>query len=187
MWNNIVFHSGVRQTNEQLLPLNPQYSLKKLEVKIQANISKIKQQYCPLIQQSLKEWELWIHSQTPNHRSEKALRGWFGSELGVFNSIDQEILLKKASTGSSYIGQIQTPLRSTLLSLAHTQSLAANLWTTLANNTQQDSQAVVGFMGKVQSNISLAFQCKQAQLCVATVCNFRKTWKKESWGNCHKN
>lgn len=70
---------------------------------------------------------------------------------------------------SPYIAQIQTPLRSTLLSLAHTQSLAANLLTTLANNTQQDFQAVVGFMGKLQGNISLAFQCIQAQLWLRSV------------------
>lgn len=75
MRNNRVFHSGVRQTNEQLLHANPQYSLKKLEVKIQANISKIKQQYYPLTQQSLKEWELWIPSQTSNYRYKKEENG----------------------------------------------------------------------------------------------------------------
>ena len=83
MLNNIVFHSVVRKTNEQLLLLNPRYSLKKLDVKIEANRTKIKQQYYPFIQQSLKGWESWMHSQTPNHRSKKGLRGWFGSDLGI--------------------------------------------------------------------------------------------------------
>lgn len=56
------------QSNEQKLMVDPKYSLKKVVVKLQADISTIKSEYKSFINRSLIGWGTWIQSRTPRTR-----------------------------------------------------------------------------------------------------------------------
>lgn len=82
---------GVRQSNEQKMMLDPKYSLKKVAVKLQADITTRKSECKSFINQSLIGWGTWIQFGTPRTRLRRDLTGWFRSGMAVLNSIDQEV------------------------------------------------------------------------------------------------
>ncbi|XP_014815729.1 PREDICTED: uncharacterized protein LOC106898796 [Calidris pugnax] len=116
----------VRQSNEQKLFLDPTYSLKKVRVKVQADISQIKSECLPFVSQSLKGWKAWLHSRAHHSRKQRDLTGWFGSGLGVLNSIDQEVIINKLSTVTSDLGRLEVPLRSSLITLAGAKKMLSH-------------------------------------------------------------
>ncbi|XP_014812210.1 PREDICTED: uncharacterized protein LOC106896609 [Calidris pugnax] len=158
----------VRQSNEQKLFLDPTYSLKKVRVKVQADISQIKSECLPFVSQSLKGWKAWLHSRAHHSRKQRDLTGWFGSGLGVLNSIDQEVIINKLSTVTSDLGRLEVPLRSSLITLAGAQQLTVDFISLLSNHTTEDFQAVATFVQGLQGNVSIAIKCIQTQQVLET-------------------
>ena len=56
----------VRNTGQQLLLFNPEWSLKHVELLMQISISEIQPAGSPLIQTSLEGWTAWLKSKHPS-------------------------------------------------------------------------------------------------------------------------
>lgn len=110
-----------------------------------------------------------MHSRAHHSRKRRDLTGWFGSGLGVLNSIDQDVPINKLSTVTSDLGKLEVPLRSSLITLAESQQLTADLISLLPNHTSQDFQAVASSVEGPQGNVSIAIQWVQTQLWIQSV------------------
>ncbi|KAJ7405423.1 hypothetical protein BTVI_69131 [Pitangus sulphuratus] len=155
--------------NEQKLLLDPTYSLKRVRINLQVNISTIQKDCQPYIQQSLKGWHAWMMTRSPRTRTQRDVTRWFGTGLGVLNTIDQEVLVNKLSAVTSDLGKLKVPLRSSLFTLAKTQSLAVKLLTLVANHTAGDFTKIIDYAGIIHKRFALAIQCLQTQQWVQSV------------------
>ena len=159
----------IKQSNEQKLLLDPTYSLKKIQINLQVDVSHIQKSCQPYIQQSLKGWNAWLTARSHHTRTRRDVPGWIGTGLGVLNTIDQEALVNKLSTITSDLGKLQVPLRSSMLTLAETQSLAVKLITLVSNHTDEDFAKIIDYTGNISKEVALAIQCIQTQQWVQSV------------------
>uniref|UniRef100_A0A8D2M0Y0 Uncharacterized protein n=1 Tax=Zonotrichia albicollis TaxID=44394 RepID=A0A8D2M0Y0_ZONAL len=146
---------GVKNVSEQQLLFNPKWSLKRVELIMQINISKIQPACSSFLKTSFEGWTTWLQKQAYlRSRMRKDLTGILGTGLGVLNGIDSEILMNKLATAAGSLTKLRQPLQSSLLALGTSQwqiSNALSKWKALST---------------VQDNVSLAFSCIQAQLWV---------------------
>ncbi|XP_068888050.1 uncharacterized protein [Aphelocoma coerulescens] len=155
----------VRNTGQQLLLFNPEWSLKRVELLMQINISEIQPACSPLIQTSLEGWTAWLQKQTPlKGRMRRDLSGMLGTGLGVINGIDSEILMNKLATATSDLTKLKQPLQSSLLALGNSQWQVSKILPDLAKISNLDHELILNTLGTAQDNVSLAFSCIQAQL-----------------------
>uniref|UniRef100_A0A8D2LZR5 Uncharacterized protein n=1 Tax=Zonotrichia albicollis TaxID=44394 RepID=A0A8D2LZR5_ZONAL len=146
----------IRRSNELKLLLDPTYSLKKVQMNIQTDVTHLQKDCRPFIQQSLKGWNAWLATRSYHKRVQRDLSGWFGTGFGILNTIDQKVLLKM-------------PLSSSMLTLAETQSLVVKLLTMVANQTAEDFVKLADYTGELSKDIALAIQCSQTQQWVQSV------------------
>lgn len=86
----------VRNVGEQQLIFNLEWSLKRVELVMQINISKIQPACSPFLKTSFEGWTTWLQKQAYlRSRTRKDLTGILGTGLGVLNGIDSEILMNK--------------------------------------------------------------------------------------------
>ncbi|XP_031980095.1 uncharacterized protein LOC116451072 [Corvus moneduloides] len=155
----------VRNTGQQLLLFNPEWSLKRIELLMQINISEIQPACSPLIQTSLEGWTGWLQKQTPlKDRMRRDLTGMLGTGLGVINGIDSEILMNKLATATSDLTKLKQPLQSSLLALGNSQWQVSKILPDLAKLSNLDHELILNTLGTAQDNVSLALSCIQAHL-----------------------
>ncbi|XP_058664607.1 uncharacterized protein LOC131560012 [Ammospiza caudacuta] len=155
----------VRNVGEQQLLFNPEWSLKRVELIMQINISKIQPACSSFLKTSFGGWTTWLQKQAYlRSRTKRDLTGILGTGLGVLNGIDSEILMNKLATAAGSLTKLKQPLKSSLLALGTSQwqiSKVLSKWETAGD---QDHKLIAEALGTVQDNVSLAFSCIQAQL-----------------------
>ncbi|KAK4806952.1 hypothetical protein QYF61_027319 [Mycteria americana] len=124
----------IKNTGQQHVLFNPSWSLKRVELLMQIDMSAIKPTCSPFLGTSYAGWLAWLHGQT---KRDVTCIIWTG--LGVLNSIDAE---HWELTNGSYL--IYYPQ-----------------WERIH---ERDHQLIVDALGVAQSNVSLALSCIQAQL-----------------------
>ena len=156
----------IRNTGQQGVLFNPSWSLKRVELLIQINISTIKPTCSPLLGTSYVGWTVWLYRRTltPPKRTSRDVTGIIGAGLGVLNSIDAEVLVNKLSTTTSDLYRLKHPLRSSVLALGTNQWLSSEILPQWEKMNEKDHQLIIDALREAQINISLALSCIQAQL-----------------------
>ncbi|XP_030921224.1 uncharacterized protein LOC115949082 [Geospiza fortis] len=155
----------VRNVGEQQLLFNPEWSLKRVELLMQINISKIQPACSSFLKTSFEGWTTWLQRQVyPRNRIKKDLTGILGTGLGVLNGIDSEILMNKLTTAASGLTKLKQPLESSLLALGTSQWQISKVLPEWEETGDHDQKLIVEALSAVQDNVSLAFSCIHAQL-----------------------
>ncbi|XP_067170013.1 uncharacterized protein [Apteryx mantelli] len=156
----------IKNTGQQQVLFNPSWSLKRIELLMQINISTIKPACSPFLRTSYTGWLAWLRGRTlaSPRRTRRDVTGIIGTGLGVLNSIDAEVLVNKLSTTTGDLNKLEHPLRSSLLALGTNQWLLSDVLPQWEGINERDHQLIVDALGAVQINVSLALSCIQAQL-----------------------
>ena len=156
----------IKNTGQQQVLFNPSWSLKRVELLMQINMSAIKPTCSPFLGTSYAGWLAWLHGRTLTspRRTRRDVTGIIGTGLGVLNSIDAEVLVNKLSTTTSDLNKLEHPLRSSLLALGTNQWLLSDILPQWKRINERDHQLIVDALGVAQTNVSLALSCIQAQL-----------------------
>ncbi|XP_074424308.1 uncharacterized protein LOC141735521 [Larus michahellis] len=156
----------IKYTGQQRVLFNPSWSLKRVELVMQINISTIKPACSSFPSTSYAGWLAWLHGRTftSPRRTRRDATGIIGTGLGVLNSIDAEVLANKLSTTISDLNKLEHPLRSSLLALGTNQWLLSDVLPQWERISKRDHQLIVDALGVAQTNVSLALSCIQAQL-----------------------
>ncbi|XP_076185054.1 uncharacterized protein LOC143156043 [Aptenodytes patagonicus] len=156
----------IKNTGQQRVLFNPSWSLKRVELLMQINISTIKPTCSPFLSTTYAGWLAWLcgRTLTSPRRTRREMAGITGTGLGVLNSIDAEVLVNKLSTATSDLNKLEHPLRSSLLALGTNQWLFSDILPQWERINEGDHQLMVDALGAAQNNVSLALSCTQAQL-----------------------
>ncbi|XP_042660771.1 uncharacterized protein LOC116964869 [Tyto alba] len=155
----------IRNVGQQQLLFNPDWSLKRVELIIQTNISEIQPACLPFVETSFKGWTRWTQKQMHlESRTKRDLTGVLGTGLGVLNRIDSEVLMNKLVTATSDLTRLKQPLQSSLLALGTSQWQVSKILPIWEKNEDQDHRLILDALNMAQNNVSLAFSCIQAQL-----------------------
>ncbi|XP_042656327.1 uncharacterized protein LOC122154120 [Tyto alba] len=155
----------IRNVGQQQLLFNPEWSLKRVELTIQTNISEIQPACLIFLTTSFKGWTMWSQKQTHlRSRMKRDLTGVLGTGLGVLNGIDSEVLMNKLATATSDLTRLRQPLQSSLLALGTSQWQVSKVLPSWERVEDQDHRLILDALSMVQDNVSLAFSCIQAQL-----------------------
>ncbi|KAK4811143.1 hypothetical protein QYF61_019774 [Mycteria americana] len=156
----------IKNTGQQQVLFNPSWSLKRVELLMQINMSAIKPTCSPFLGTSYAGWLAWLHGRTLTspRRTRRDVTGIIGTGLGVLNSIDAEVLINKLSATTSDLNKLEHPLRSSLLALGTNQWLLSDILPQWKRINERDHQLIVDALGVAQTNVSLALSCIQAQL-----------------------
>ncbi|XP_056371321.1 uncharacterized protein LOC130266010 [Oenanthe melanoleuca] len=148
----------VRNTGQQQLLFNPEWSLKHVELLIQTNISEIQPACSSFLKPSLEGWTTWLQKQVHfRDRMRRDLTGMFGTGLGVLNGIDSEMLANKLATATNDLTKLGQPLQSSLLALGNSQWQVSKVLPNWAKTENQDHNVIIDALSTVQDNVSLAF------------------------------
>ncbi|XP_053911664.1 uncharacterized protein LOC128850707 isoform X1 [Cuculus canorus] len=158
----------VGNTGQQQMLFKPEWSLKRVELLMQNNVSEIQPACTPFLHTSYEGWTTWLR-RSSQRRITRDLTGVLGTRLGVLNSIDSEVLMNKLATTTYDLAKMQQPLRSSLLALGTHQWLLSNILPKWEKMNVKDHKLILDTLGVAQSNISLALSCIQAQLWMQTV------------------
>ena len=158
----------IKRVGQQRLLFNSSWSLKRVELSMQINISAVKPACSPFISTSYTGWLAWLHgrSLTLPNRVKRDVTGILGTGLGVLNSIDAEVLADKLSTATHDLKKLEHPLQSSLSALGTHQWLLSDILPQWERVNEKDHQLIIDALGIAQNNISLALSCIQAQLWV---------------------
>ncbi|XP_074992061.1 uncharacterized protein LOC142074943 [Calonectris borealis] len=162
----------IRNTGQQQMLFNPEWSLKQVELQIQNNVSEIQPACSPFLRTSYEGWTTWLRKRTAatfQRRISRDLTGVLGTGLGVLNSIDSEIIMNKLATSAADLTKLRQPLRSSLLALGTHQWLVSKVLPDWERINIGDHKLIIDALGGLQSNISLALSCIQAQLWMQSV------------------
>ncbi|XP_066845245.1 LOW QUALITY PROTEIN: uncharacterized protein [Anser cygnoides] len=155
----------VRNTGQQQLLFNPEWSLKRVELLIQINISAVQPACSPFLKTSLEGWTIWSQKQVHlRGRTQRDLTGMLGTGLGVLNGIDSEILMNKLATATSDLTKLKQPLQSSLLALGTSQWQVSKVLPIWEKAEDQDHRLIIDALSMAQDNVSLALSCIQVQL-----------------------
>ncbi|XP_071895524.1 uncharacterized protein [Anas platyrhynchos] len=155
----------VRNTGQQQLLFNPEWSLKRVELLIQINISAVQPACSPFLRTSFEDWTIWSQKQVHfRGRTRRDLTGMLGTGLGILNGIDSEILMNKLATATSELTKLKQPLQSSLLALGTSQWQVSKVLPKWENAEDQDHKLIIDALSMIQDNVSLALSCMQAQL-----------------------
>ncbi|XP_067164812.1 uncharacterized protein [Apteryx mantelli] len=161
----------VRNTGQQRVLFNPSWSLKRVELLMQINISTVKLACSPFLSTSYAGWSARLHRRTLTSpkRTRRDVTSIRGAGLGVLNSIDAEVLMNKLSRVTSDLHKLEHPLHSSLLALGTNQWLLSNVLPQWERINERDHHLIVNALGVAQYNVSLALSCIQAQLWMQSV------------------
>ena len=155
----------IRNTGQQQLLYNPEWSLKRVELLMQTNISEIQPACSSFLKTSFEGWALWLQKRIHfRGRMQRDLTGILGTGLGVLNGIDSEILMNKLTTATSDLRKLDQPLRSSLLALGASQWQISKVLPKWEKAADQDHELIIKALYMAQDNVSLALSCTQAQL-----------------------
>lgn len=165
----------IRKTGQQIVLFNPQWSLKKVELQIQVNISNIRPDCSPFLRTSYEGWTTWLrrrrgaYQSLYQNRMKRDVTGIVGTGLGVLNAIDSEVIMNKLAATTRDISKLQQPLRSSLLALGAQQWLISKVVPDWGRANTEDHLFIADAVGTLQGDIALAMSCIQAQLWMQTV------------------
>ncbi|KAK4820012.1 hypothetical protein QYF61_017391 [Mycteria americana] len=154
-WYNLTFTDSpyiIKNMGQQQVLFNPSYSLKRVELAMQTNISAIKPTSLPFLK-----------------RSKRDVTGVLGTGLRVLNSIDAEVLANKLATATSDLNALKHPLQSSLSALGGSQWLLLDILPQWQEVNEKGHQLIVNALGVTQNNVSLALSCIQAQLWMQSI------------------
>lgn len=155
----------IRNTGQQQLLFNPEWSLKRVELLMQTNISEIQPACSSFLKTSFEGWTTWLQKQVHfRGRMQRDLTGILGTGLGVLNEIDSEILMNRLATATSDLTKLDQPLRSSLLALGTSQWQISRVLPSWEKVADQDHELIIKALNVAQDNVSLALSCIQAQL-----------------------
>ncbi|XP_076212573.1 LOW QUALITY PROTEIN: uncharacterized protein LOC143169181 [Aptenodytes patagonicus] len=156
----------IKNTGQQRVLLHLSWSLKRVDLLMQINISTIKPTCSPFLSTTYAGWLAWLcgRTLTSPRRTRRDVTGIVGTGLGVLNSIDAEVLVNKLSTATSDLNKLKHPLQSSLLALGTNQWLLSDILPQWERINERDHQLIVDALGAAQNDVSLALSCIQAQL-----------------------
>ncbi|XP_039946963.2 uncharacterized protein LOC120765837 [Hirundo rustica] len=160
----------IRNTGQQQLLFNPEWSLKRIEVLMQTNISEIQPACSSFLRTSSEGWTTWLQKQVHfRGRMRRDLTGILGTGLGVLNGIDSEILMNKLATATNDLVKLRQPLQSSLLALGTSQWEISKILPKWKEAEDQDHKLIINALNIAQNNVSLALSCIQAQLWIQSI------------------
>ncbi|XP_053789324.1 uncharacterized protein LOC128782859 [Vidua chalybeata] len=155
----------IRNTGQQKLLFNPEWSLKRVELLMETNISAVQPACSPFLRSSFERWTKWLQKQVHlRGRMRRDLTGMLGTGLGVLNGIDSEILMNKLAAATNDLTKLTQPLQSSLLALGDNQWQVSKVLPRWRDIEDHDHDLLVDMLQVAQGNISLALSCIQAQL-----------------------
>ncbi|KAK4806434.1 LOW QUALITY PROTEIN: hypothetical protein QYF61_013927 [Mycteria americana] len=168
------FNTGpyiIKNTGQQQVLFNPSYSLKRVELAMQTNLSAIKPTSSPFLSTSYAGWSAWLHKPTliSPKQPKRDVTGVLGTGLGVLNSIAAEVLAKKLATVTNDLSALKHPLQSSFSALGANQWLLSDILPQWGEVNEKDHQLIVDALGVTQNNVSFALSCIQAQLWMQSV------------------
>uniref|UniRef100_A0A8C8R7M0 Uncharacterized protein n=1 Tax=Pelusios castaneus TaxID=367368 RepID=A0A8C8R7M0_9SAUR len=160
----------VKEDIRKQLIIDPTYSLKKVIIDL-APISSIKPQCQKYTEPLDRGWKRWLYTQVfpgvSNNRKKRGIidtaLGGAGTGLGILNSIDVEILANKLSMLGQRLGDLAKPLKNSLTEMSTSQHLVANILPDWESSQRADHLKILDTVEVLQSNLSLALACMQAQ------------------------
>ncbi|XP_068280354.1 uncharacterized protein [Nyctibius grandis] len=171
--NPRVFKVGpyaIRNTGQQQMLTNPEWSLKPVELLMTVNIAEIQPACSPFLKTSFEGWTTWLRKQVPfKSRQQRDLTGALGTGLGILNGIDSEILINKLASLGDDMTKLQQPLQSSLSALGTHQWLLSKVLPQWLETEERDHELIIDALKIAQDNISLALSCTQAQLWIQSV------------------
>ncbi|RMC21231.1 hypothetical protein DUI87_02089 [Hirundo rustica rustica] len=160
----------IRNMGQQQLLFNPEWSLKRIEVLMQTNISEIQPACSSFLRTSSEGWTTWLQKQVHfRGRMRRDLTGILGTGLGVLNGIDSEILMNKLATATNDLVKLRQPLQSSLLALGTSQWEISKILPKWKEAEDQDHKLIINALNIAQNNVSLALSCIQAQLWIQSI------------------
>ncbi|RMC10979.1 hypothetical protein DUI87_12171 [Hirundo rustica rustica] len=160
----------IRNTGQQQLLFNPEWSLKCIEVLMQTNISEIQPACSSFLRTSFEGWTTWLQKQVHfRGRMRRDLTGILGTGLGVLNGIDSEILMNKLATATNDLVKLRQPLQSSLLALGTSQWEISTILPKWKEAEDQDHKLIISALNIAQNNVLLALSCIQAQLWIQSI------------------
>ncbi|RMB99905.1 hypothetical protein DUI87_23312 [Hirundo rustica rustica] len=160
----------IRNTGQQQLLFNPEWSLKRIEVLMQTNISEIQPACSSFLRTSSEGWTTRLQKQVHfRGRMRRDLTGILGTGLGVLNGIDSEILMNKLATATNDLVKLRQPLQSSLLALGTSQWEISKILPKWKEAEDQDHKLIINALNIAQNNVSLALSCIQAQLWIQSI------------------
>nr|XP_032600663.1 uncharacterized protein LOC116806961 isoform X2 [Taeniopygia guttata] len=161
---------AVKKVGIQRLLLNPEWSLKRVDMEMQVNASAIRSECTLFLRTSFMDWITWLHKWVPDtFRQKRELTGILGRGLGILNTIDSEVIMNKLTATGSDVVKLQQPLQSSLLALGTSQWRLSKILAEWEDIEEQDHGLIVNAMGTANENMSLALGCVQAQLWMQSV------------------
>ncbi|RMC19805.1 hypothetical protein DUI87_03370 [Hirundo rustica rustica] len=161
---------AIKKMGIQRLLVNPEWSLKWVEMGVQVNASDIRPECAPFLRNTFMDWTIWLQKRMPsNFRSKRDFTGLLGTGLGVLNTIDSEVLMNKLTTIGSDLVKLQQPLQSSSLALGDSHWKLSKVLPDWENTEEQDHEVIINALGTASENISLALGCTQAQLWMQSV------------------
>ncbi|XP_042748656.1 LOW QUALITY PROTEIN: uncharacterized protein LOC122192214 [Lagopus leucura] len=157
---------AIKNTGQRQVIFNPTWSLKRVMLLLQTNVSTIKPDCALFLGMSYAGWSAWLHRQALDtlRRAKRDVSGILGTGLGVLNSIDTEILMSKLNAITSNIHELQHPLQSSLSGLGTSQWLLSDVLPQWEKIDRKDHLLIMDALSAVQGNTSLALSCIQAQM-----------------------
>lgn len=111
---------AIKKTGIQRLIINPEWSLKRVEMRMQVNVSTIRPECAPFLKNLFTNWNAWLQNRMSySFKSKRNLTRLLGTGLRVLNTIDSEVLMNKLATVGNDLVKLQQPLQSSLLALSN--------------------------------------------------------------------
>ncbi|XP_055648759.1 uncharacterized protein LOC129783095 [Falco peregrinus] len=150
---------------------NPEWSLKRIELQIQVNVSDVKPSCSPFLRTSYEGWTTWLRQRGNIYRNRivRDVTGMLGTGLGVLNSIDSEVIMNKLAATTADLSKLQQPLKSSLLALGAHQWLISKVLPRWEQINMEDHQLITKALGGLQDDVALALSCIQAQMWMQSI------------------
>ncbi|XP_074667533.1 uncharacterized protein LOC141917846 [Strix aluco] len=161
----------IKNIGQQQVLFNPSWSLKRVELALQIDVSEIKPDCSAFLRVAHTGWSAWLHGRSlkQSQRTQRDATGLLGTGLGILNTIDAEVLVNKLTATTEDLIKLEHPLKSSLSALGASQWLLSDILPHWERIEENDHQLIAKALGATQSNTSLALSCIQAQLWIQSI------------------
>uniref|UniRef100_A0A674J513 Uncharacterized protein n=1 Tax=Terrapene triunguis TaxID=2587831 RepID=A0A674J513_9SAUR len=176
-----IYHVGpltIKKDVTRTLMIDPQYSIKRIIMPLQLSITSVYNQCVLYTEPLLVGWRAWVQGVLPpsSNSSTRQKRdlvakvlGGVGAGLSVLNTVDQQILANRIGQVGHDAASLAEPLTSAFHALGTTTFDITKILPYWLKIQEQDHLRILGALDILQSNISEALACVEAQQWLITV------------------
>ncbi|CAI5777591.1 Hypothetical predicted protein [Podarcis lilfordi] len=168
--NPIIGSHVLKLDQPEQIVMHPQTSLKEVQIHFEGlNVSQRAPQCAPFLGVSHRGWMEWVKMWDGVHHGERVKRelmdwlGPLGAGLSFIDAANIEVLANKLSYSTKQIGKLTAPLTKSLLQLTEQPQAISKVLPVWEAILEEDSMLIVSGIQSLQSNVSLALACEQAQ------------------------